>query len=311
MPLDPLVQAFLDQLAATPTPKLWEMPAAAARLAFGAMMNFVGPKDVPVGKVENVLMPSGLGLRVFTPVAAGGEALPALLFFHGGGFVVGDLDTHDGLCRILAAQSGARVIAVDYLLAPEHKFPAAVEDAFAALGWIEENAAALGVDANRIAVGGDSAGGNLSAVICQLAKAAGGPKIVHQLLMFPMVQAEGAFASLNRFASGYFLEKQAIDWFFRSYLPPGTDLSDPRLSPLLAPDLSGLPPATVMLAGFDPLHDEGLAYAQKLRAAGVAVEIADYSDMPHSFVYLQAIVPQAHEALADAAAALRAAFEVG
>ena len=304
MPLDPLAQAFLDQLAAQPTPKLWEMPPTVARLAFAAMMNLVGPKDVPIGKIENISMPGGIALRIYTPIAAGGEALPAIVFFHGGGFTIGDLDTHDGLCRILAAESGARVIAVNYRLAPEHKFPAAVDDAFAAVSWIEENASDLGVDANRIAVAGDSAGGTLSAVVCQLAKKKGRPKIACQLLMFPGTQIGGQFPSLREFAVGYLLEKGSIDWFYGNFIPPGTDPSDLRHSPLLAEDVSGLPPAYVMLGGCDPLHDEGLAYADKLRAANVPVTVADYPGMLHSFIYFQAVLPQAREALAKAAKAL-------
>jgi len=309
MPLDPLAQAFLDQLAAQPTPKLWEMPPTVARLAFAAMMNFVGPKDVPIGKIENISMPGDIALRVYTPVAAGGEALPAIVFFHGGGFTIGDLDTHDGICRILAAESGARVIAVNYRLAPEHKFPTAMDDAFAAVNWIEKNASALGVDANRIVVAGDSAGGTLSAVVCQLAKEKGGPKIAYQLLMFPGTQIGGLFASLREFAVGYMLEKRSIDWFYGNFIPSGTDPLDPRHSPLLAKDVTGLPPAYVMLGGCDPLHDEGLAYADKLRAANVPVTVADYPGMLHSFIYFQAVLPQAHEALAKAAKALRQAMD--
>lgn len=313
MPLDTITKAFLDQLAAQPVPKLWQLPPEPGRMAFAAMMSFVGPKDVPIGKIENVSMPGpggDIALRIYTPVAAGGEALPAIVFFHGGGFVVGDLDTHDGLCRLLAAESGARVIAVHYRRAPEHKFPTAVEDAYAAVCWIEKNATQLGVDANRIAVCGDSAGGNLSAVVCQLAKEKNGPKIAYQLLMFPGTQIGGEFASKNEFTEGYFLDKAMLDWFHGHYIPPGTDMTDPRHSPLLARDLSGLPPATVMLGGCDPLHDEGLAYAEKLRAAGVPVMVMDYPGMIHCFIYLQAILPQAHEALAKAARNVRHAFEM-
>lgn len=312
MTLDPLAKAFLDQLAMAPTPKLWELPPAGARQVFAATMSLVGPKDVPIGKIENIAVPGPGGdikLRIYTPVAAGGEALPALVFFHGGGFTIGDLDSHDGLCRLLASESGARVVAVDYRLAPEHKFPAAVEDACAAVSWIEANAAQLGIDANRIAVGGDSAGGTLSAVVCQRAKEEDRPKIAAQLLMFPMTQHGGAFASLREFAAGYLLDKQTLDWFFGNYVPAGTDPNDARLSPLLADDVSGLPPAYVMLGGCDPLHDEGLAYAQKLRAEGVAVTVADHPGMPHAFIHLQGVLPQAYAALAEAARALRRTLE--
>ncbi|HSZ10808.1 MAG TPA: alpha/beta hydrolase, partial [Rhizomicrobium sp.] len=154
MPLDPLVKTFLDQLAAVPGPKMWEMTPTDARMAFAAMMQLVGPKDVPIGKTENLVAPGPGGdipMRVYTPVAAGSEPQPALVYFHGGGFVIGNLETHDGLCRMFANEGGFRVIAVDYRLSPEHKFPAAIDDAVAALTWIEANAAALGVDPNRIA----------------------------------------------------------------------------------------------------------------------------------------------------------------
>ncbi len=313
MPLDPITKTFLDQLAAQPMPKLWELSPDLGRMAFAAMTNFVGPKDVPIGKIGTISMPGPAGdiaLRIYTPVAAGGEALPVIVYFHGGGFVVGDLDTHDGLCRLLATDSGARVIAVHYRRAPEHKFPAAVEDAYAAVCWIEKNASDLGIDANRMAVAGESAGGNLSAVVCQLAKEQGGPKIAYQLLMFPCTHIGGQYASLREFAEGYFLDKEMLDWFFGNYLPRETDMSDPRHSPLLAKDLRGLPPATVMLGGCDPLHDEGLAYAEKLRAAGVSVTVDDYPGMVHAFVFLQSVLPQAHEALAKAAKDVRRAFEM-
>ena len=212
------------------------------------------------------------------------------------------------MCRLLASESGARVVAVDYRLAPEHKFPAAVEDAFAAVCWIEKTQPSLAVDANRIAVAGDSAGGNLSAVVCQLAKARGGPKIAYQLLMFPGTQVGGQFASLGKFAEGYFLDKATLDWFYGNYIAPGTDMSDARHSPLLGKDLSGLPPATVMLGGCDPLHDEGVAYAEKLRAAAVPVVVQDYPGMIHCFIYMQALLPQAYDALSKAAKNLRHAF---
>jgi acetyl esterase len=234
--------------------------------------------------------------------------LPALIYIHGGGFWAGDLDTHEPTCRLLAGEGACRVIAVDYRLAPEHKFPAAVEDAFAATRWIEANATRLGIDANRVAVGGDSAGGNLAAVVCQLAKEQGGPKIAFQLLLFPVTQLGSSFPSMQEFATGYLLEKEPLDYCYKGYAG-GADYSDLRLSPLLAKDFSGLPPTFVTLAGCDPLHDEGLAYAEKLRAAGVDVTVADYPGLLHCFTHMQAVFPQAHEALAAAAKALRAAFE--
>jgi acetyl esterase len=311
MPLDPVLKSFLDQMAAVPGPKMWEMSPPDARQAFIGLFQVAGPKDVPIGRTENLSVPGGDGpvpVRLYSPVAAGSEALPVLVYFHGGGFVIGDLETHDGLCRMFANEAGCRVVAVQYRLAPEHKYPAAVDDAFAALKWVEASASRLGIDANRIAVGGDSAGGALAAVVAHMAKEQGAPSLAFQLLLFPVTQIGGDTSSLREFAVGYFLEKRTLDWFFGHYLPADADPSDPRVSPLRAKEFSNLPPAYFMLGGFDPLHDEGVQYAEKLRAAGVPVTVADYGDMVHCFFYLQTIVPQAREAVEAAAQALRNAF---
>ncbi len=311
MPLDAMLKGFLDQLGAVPGPKMWEQSPADARATFVAMMQAVGPKDVPIGKTENLTVPGPGGpiaVRVYSPVAAGSEGLPVLVYYHGGGFVIGDLDTHDGVCRMFANEAACRVIAVHYRLAPENKFPAAVEDAYTAAAWVEANASRLGVDANRIAVGGDSAGGALAAVVAQQAKEKGGPKLALQMLLFPVTQVGRDTSSLREFAVGYLLETQTLNWFYDNYVPKDVDKNDPRLSPLRAKDLSGLPPAYVMLGGFDPLHDEGLQYAERLRAAGVRVTVEDHADMVHCFIYLQSVLPQAHAAVASASAALRKAF---
>ncbi|HWD28205.1 MAG TPA: alpha/beta hydrolase [Rhizomicrobium sp.] len=307
MPLDPIVKGFLDQMKAAGGPKMSEAGPEAGRAQFAGLMQLAGPKDVPIGKSENRTVPTpsgGVPIRIYTPVAAGRDPMPALVYYHGGGFVIGNIDTHDGLCRMLANEGGFRVIAVDYRLAPENKYPAAIDDAFAALSWVVANAPEIGVDANRLAVGGDSAGGNLAAGVAQLAKAKGGMALSAQMLLFPVTQIGAETRSLKEFAVGYFLEKETLDWFYASYLPSGADTSDPRISPLRAKDLSNLPPAYIMLGGFDPLHDEGMEYADKLRAAGVKVTLADHTDMVHCFVYLQSILPQAHDALATAAKAV-------
>lgn len=304
MPLDPLVKAFLDQMKAVPGPKMSEAGPQIARATFDGLMQMVGPKDVPVGGTRNVVVPSatgGIPIRVYSPVASGNEPMPALVYFHGGGFVIGNIESHDGLCRMMANEGGFRVISVDYRLAPEHKYPAAFDDCFAALGWVVANAAEIGVDANRIAVGGESAGGALAAEVAQAAKAKGGLNLAAQMLLFPVTQIGEETSSIREFAVGYFLEKETLDWFYDCYLPAGADKNDAKISPLRAKDLSGLPPAYIMLGGFDPLHDEGMQYADKLRACGVKVTVADHSDMVHCFIYLQAVLPQAHEALANAA----------
>ncbi|HTP77385.1 MAG TPA: alpha/beta hydrolase [Rhizomicrobium sp.] len=307
MPLDPIVKGFLDQMAAAGGPKMSEVGPAVARETFVAMMQLVGPKDVPVGKTENLTVPGPGGpvpIRVYTPVAAGRDPMPALIYYHGGGWVIGNIDTHDGLCRMMANEGGFRVISVDYRLGPEHKYPAAIDDSFAALSWVSANAASIGVDANRIAVGGDSAGGALAAEVAQLAKAKGGIDVACQMLLFPVTHIGAKTKSLSDFQAGYFLEKETLDWFYDCYLPANADKNDPKISPLLAKDVSGLPPAYVMLGGFDPLHDEGLQYADKLRAAGVKVTLADYESLVHCFIYMQSFLPQAHEALTAASRAV-------
>ncbi len=242
-----------------------------------------------------------------TPVAAGGDPLPAIVFYHGGGFVLGDLDCYDPICRSLANESGCRVVAVDYRLAPEHPFPAAVEDCFAALKWVENNAAAIGVDANRIAVAGDSAGGNLAAVTALAAKEKGSPSLGFQLLIYPAAAASLDTASAQAYGRGYFLDLPTITWFMKQYAPK-PDANDPRLIPMAAKDVSGLPPAYIVTAGLDPLHDGGQAYAEKLKAAGVKVTHVDYPTMIHAFFNMQNFLPVAREAIAAAAKAVKDAF---
>jgi len=311
MPLDPMVKAFLDRAAQIPRPKIWDVPPMIARQSFSGMMQLTGPKDVAVGKVENFTIPGPGGpirARSYAPIAAVGP-LATLIYFHGGGFVAGSLESHDGLCSLFTAEGGFKVIAVDYRLAPEHPWPAPVDDAWAAVQWIEQNATTLGVDAGRIAVGGDSAGGMLAAIVTQLAREKGGIKIAFQLLLFPNTQMDGETSSMHQFAVGYFLERKAIEYFNSLYLPPGTDRNSPKVSPLRSKTFSGLPPAYVMLGGYDPLHDEGLAYAEKLRAAGVKVTVADYADMVHGFIYLQTVLPQAHQAVTQAAIEVKKALD--
>lgn len=310
MSLDKNVKALLDQMASLGAPKLWELGPQAARAAM--RMSIFRTNDVAIGATSDRTFPGPMGtvgLRVYTPLGTHPPLLPGLVFFHGGGFVLGDLESHDGLCRTLSNESGCRVVSVDYRLAPEHPFPAAVEDCFAAIQWVAANAAELGIDAARIAVGGDSAGGNLAAVAAVLAKKAGGPKLAFQLLIYPVAQLGGAeTASMRENAKGYFLEKASMEWFTRLYCPEVNQRSDPRLSPLLARDVTGLPPAYVVTAGFDPLRDEGKAYADKLDAAGVPVTYVNYPGMIHGFFSFRGLVPKAREAVAAAAGALRAAL---
>jgi len=311
MPLDPAAKNLLDLLAAAGRPKVWQVGAVEGREGLRKLAQAADAKDVPIGRIDNGTWPGpagALAYRSYAPIEAAGEPLPALVYFHGGGFVIGDLDTHDGLCRLFANASGCRVISVEYRLAPEHKFPAAVEDAYAAASWVAEHARESGIDPDRIAIGGDSAGANLSAVVCQLIKQRGGPKLALQLLLYPATDSAAETASRRTLAEGYLLEKKSMDWFFQQYVEPGTDPSDPRLSPLLAPDLSGLPPAHVHTAEFDPLRDEGRAYAEKLAAAGVPVAYTCHPGMIHHFFCLAGAIPYARTAIANAGAAIKQAF---
>ncbi len=232
---------------------------------------------------------------------------PALLYLHGGGFTIGSIDTHDRVCRVLAAGASCQVFSVDYRLAPEHRFPAAVDDTFDSLAWLRAEAAAFGVDADRIAVGGDSAGGTLAAAAAIHARDRGWP-LVLQLLLYPGLSSHQQTGSHREFGAGYLLDSDVIDWFFSQYLRGPDDRLDWRFAPLLAPTLQGVAPAWIGLAQFDPLHDEGLAYAERLAAAGVPVHTSVYRGMIHAFFQHAGFVFAARQAHADACAALRAAF---
>jgi acetyl esterase len=240
------------------------------------------------------------------PAGSGGGEAPLLVFLHGGGWVLGGLDSHDGVCRLLAATAGVAVLSVAYRLAPENPFPAAVDDAFAAFRWAAANAAALGADPARIAIGGDSAGGNLAAAVSILARDAEVAEPAMQLLLYPATDAVGGQRSRELFADGFLLTKADIEVCEGHYLPPGTDRHDPRVSVLRAPDLRRLPPAYIATAGFDPLRDEGEAYALRLREAGVPVILRRQESLIHAFANLTAISPGSAAAMTEAAAALRA-----
>ena len=234
--------------------------------------------------------------------------LPGLVYFHGGGWVIGDLDTHDVLCRQLTAEAGITVASVDYRLAPEHKFPAAVDDAWEATRWVASVADLLGIDARRLAVGGDSAGGNLAAVVALLARDAGAPAIAFQALLYPVTDLSAESRSYNDFADGYMLTRDSMRWFAAQYLAGKDEAMDWRASPLRAATLSGLPPALIVTAGFDPLRDEGEAYARRLRDAGVRVDYACYGGMLHGFVGMGRLLDSGNRAVSHIAASLREAL---
>lgn len=249
--------------------------------------------------------PAGeLPLRIYTPVG-GPERLPALVYYHGGGFVLGDLESHDSVCRHLARHAGVIVVAVDYRLAPEHPFPAAAEDACAAFRWVHAHADELEIRADRIAVGGDSAGGNLAAVVCQQLRDEGHPMPAFQLLVYPATDLTRSAESHATFSDGYFLTRPMMDWFLANYLTDPAEERDPRGSPLVTADLAGLPPAHVAVAGFDPLRDEGEAYGQGLMAAGVPTTLRCYGSLIHGFYSMAGVVSAARWAAEDFAAITR------
>jgi acetyl esterase len=264
---------------------------------------------IPMAEVRPVDIPGPAGplpSRLYVPPLPAPEAAaPLLVYYHGGGFVIGDLDTHDGVCRVLAAASGCLVLSVDYRLAPEHPFPQPLEDAFAAFEWAAANAEALGADPQRIAVGGDSAGGNLATVVSKLAVEGGGAKPAMQLLIYPVTDTIEDTRSRKLFSDGFILTKTDMEKFEAAYLPPGIDVSEQRISVLQCPDLHGLPPAYVATAGFDPLRDEGEAYALRMRDCGVRVALRRHPGLVHTFVNQTAISRTALGAVLEMAGALR------
>jgi acetyl esterase len=312
MPLDPIVAALFERFPQLLTYKVWEKTPEEVREAYRSLCDKSDLKDIAIGKVENLQAPGPAGpltVRAYTPIAPGQSPIPAIVYFHGGGFVMGDLDTHDGVCRTLANESGCRVLSINYRRAPEHPFPAAIEDAFAAVKWVEDSATEIEIEPNGIAVAGDSACVKLASVVSLIAKAnRGAPHIAFQMQLYPSISLTREF--INRpFGTGYRLEDRAIQWFYSHYMPPGSDPDDERLSPVAAKDVSGLPPAYILTAGFDPLRDEAIAYAAKLKAAGVAVTHVDYPTMIHGFLTMQGWIPLAGQAIAAAGKAVRDALK--
>lgn len=301
--LHPEVRALLEMMDAQDAPPLEALDPVVARSARLEGMKMLGGEPEALDRVEDLSIPGPGGdipLRIYGSEQGG--LRPALVYFHGGGFVFGNLDTHDAVCRAIAKESGATVVSVDYRLAPEHKFPAAVEDSYAATVWVAANAERLGIDVNRIAVGGDSAGGNLAIVVAMRCRDAGGPALSAQVLIYPVTDSSSLdTASHRELAEGYFLTRAAMDWFTNHYLASPDQKRHPEVSPLLAPNVSGLPPALVITAEFDPLRDEGEAYAKRLHDAGVPVTISRYPGMIHGFVSMRGVLSGGRQAIKEAA----------
>ena len=314
MALDRDAERVLELVRQSGRPPYETLSAPEARELFLAAREVLAPDPPPVAEIRALSAPRATGatipLRLYRGAATSrGEILPAFVYFHGGGWVIGNIDTHDSLCRYLANAARCIVVSADYRLAPEHKFPAAVEDCFAATAWVAGEAARLGIDPERLAVGGDSAGGNLAAVVSLLARDRGVPRLCYQALVYPAVDCAMTHPSHDRFAEGYLLTRTTLRWFYDHYLRGSDDIGDWRASPLRAADLSDVAPAMVVTACNDVLCDEGEAYAWRLREHGVPVELRRFPDQIHGFLTMGKIVRAAQPALDEVAAALRAAFE--
>ncbi len=312
--LTPAMQGVLDRMARldrSKRPHLHHLSPQQARAAYAAGADVLEIPKPMLARVDRLVIPArdgtALPAALYAPALMAGGKLPALVFFHGGGFVVGSVATHDILCRRLAEAAGCAVVSVDYRLAPEHRFPTAANDAWDALQWLAANGQSLGIDTTRLAVGGDSAGGTLAAVCAVMARDAALP-LALQLLFYPGCAAHQDTLSHREFAQGLVLEAAQITWFFDLYVRSAFDRDDWRFSPLNAPDVEGVAPAWFGLAEVDPLVDEGVLYADKLRAAGVAVDLEIYRGVTHEFIKMGRVIAQAHQAHADAAQALRRAF---
>ncbi|HEV2446480.1 MAG TPA: alpha/beta hydrolase [Candidatus Sulfopaludibacter sp.] len=309
MPLDPEAKTLLDLIGIT-NRRLETMTPQAARDLGKAMVAARRQMGIEaVHDVRDVMIPGPGGeipLRIYAPDIS--RPAPALIYFHGGGWVLGDLDSHDHVCRSLANRVPCIVLSADYRLGPEAKFPAAVDDAYAAAEWVAAGTAGLGIDPGRIAIGGDSAGGNLATVVTQLARDRKGPRMIYQLLIYPGTDMRMNWPSIEENADGPLLTKPAMVWFLNHYLRDEEDKTNPLASPLLASSLTGLPPAFILTAECDPIRDEGEAYGLRLQAAGVAVEVKRYAGMPHGFFSFAAALRVGRQAFTDAIGALRGAF---
>ena len=309
MPFHPQVQAIRDRLEADPAPRLYTLPIDEARAQDVKGAVTTAGRLEPVAVVRDFQIPGdgdNLACRIYR--ADEHTTAPALVYFFGGGWSLGTLDTCDAVCRMITNRAGCASIAISYRLAPENRFPAAVEDCYRGVSWVAAHSAELRIDPGRIAVGGDSSGGNLAAAATLLARERGGPSLIHQLLVYPNTDAGADTESMREINDPYFFNVNSIKWYWGMYLSSARDADNPLASPLRAADLSGLPPATVITAEFDPLRDESEMYAKRLAEAGVPAEIIRYDGMMHGFFTMVGILDTAREAIATAADRLSSAF---
>jgi acetyl esterase len=310
MSLHPLIQKTLNFIYAGGREPLHFMSPAVARAHYEATHAFLDMPLPQVDEVRDIIIPGPAGeiaARVYCPQGTAGHGdLPVMVYFHGGGWVIGSIKTHDRVCRYMANAAKAVVVSVDYRLAPEHKFPAGFEDCLAAVTWVSAHGGEIGADARHLAVAGDSAGGNLAAALTHWCRDHGGPHIAYQILIYPVTDPlEAGYASRSRYSEGYFLEQSMIDWFLAQYVSSPVDGGNILVSPLRAENFAGLPPAFITTAGLDPLCDEGKAYADKLSAAGVPVTYRCHEQMIHGFITMGGLIPDARHAMNEAAHAFR------
>ncbi|HEV7610450.1 MAG TPA: alpha/beta hydrolase [Steroidobacteraceae bacterium] len=311
VPLDPRVKRFLDVLAAGRPPHAPAMTVQERRRSLAELLKLAGPQ-VEVGRIEDRILTrpgaAPLAVRIYTPLGADAEMLPGLVYFHGGGFVAGTLATHDSIARALANAGSCRVVSVEYRLAPENPFPAALDDALAAVTHVGDHALRFGIDGARLGICGDSAGATLAAATCQAVARIGSPRLALQVLICPILDYSGSTVSRRDLASGYLLDQATLDHDLLHYAPPGTDPTDPRISPLRADDVAGLPPTLIHTAEFDPVRDEGKDYFERLAKGHSRVSYTCHPGMIHLFYGLGGVIPYARTAFELIGREIRAAF---
>jgi len=305
--LDGRTQWFLRLIAHGAQKPLPELGVAKARADLDIFLNVMGGRLAPVGEIIDRTIPGPAGrlrVRQYRPAGSGSRPLPTIVYFHGGGFVIGSLEAYDLPCRYFCAETGCAVVAVDYRLAPEHKFPAAIDDAVAAYRWFASEASGMGIDRERLVVAGDSAGGTIAAVLAQQLRGFAHPPCL-QWLIYPPTDLAGATHSHESCAARFLMKREDLEWFCDQYLNRQEEAADPRVSPLRAADLSNLPPALIFTAGFDPLRDEGRAYADRLAAEGVRTTHREFDSLIHGFITMRGILQAAARAMDEMAASVR------
>ncbi|QNA85437.1 alpha/beta hydrolase [Sphingomonas sp. So64.6b] len=312
--LDAGSRLVLDRIAANEGPAPWTLPPVQLRQGYDAFFGQFSLPNPHVASRENrtIAGPNGqIPISIFRPLGAVTKQLPVMVYFHGGGAMTNSTDTYDSMLQLISAKSGAAIVSVDYRLAPEHRFPQGIDDSYAALQWVHAEGASVGLDSSRIAVGGDSAGGNIAAVVSQMARDRHGPPLQLQVLIYPAVGTRGHSRSMDLYAQGYFFGKAELAWIYAQYVEDAKELSDPRVQPILATRFDGLPSALVIVPEFDIMRDDGEEYASLMRDAGVSVDLHRYRRTIHAFVNMGGAIPAGRDAIDEVAAKLAVTFRNG